>query len=122
MWDILVQKNNKYLKIQVKLIDWSSINNKSVRGEFSNNKFNYLAIVLMNFGKTTRYRVLTIHYNRLQVKQQKYQQGCIDSNSNILYSRQDKEGKSSITLNNYKNKYERSKINTEYLNKWDLIR
>ena len=121
-WDILVRKNNKNLKIQVKLLDWSSKDNKSIRGKFHNKNFDYLAIVLMNFGKATRYRVLIIPSDRLKLKQTKYQKECIDVNSNILYSIPDNKGKSSITLTCYKNKCERSCINREYLNKWNLIK
>lgn len=121
-WDILVNKNGKNIKIQVKLIDWNSSNNKSTRGKFASGGFDYLAIVLMNFAKATRYRVLIIPYCRLKSKKIKNSKGCIDNKNNILYSIPNSKGESSITLTGYKDKDIRAKINKEYLNKWHLIK
>lgn len=121
-WDILVNKNSRNIKIQVKLIDWNSDTNKSTRGKFDTIKFDYLVIVLMNFGKSTRYRALIIPKGRLQPKHVGRCRGCIDGSNNILYSIPNAKGKSSITLTDYKDRNIRAIINKEYLNRWDLIK
>lgn len=118
-WDILVLKNNKNIKIQVKLIDWNI--NKTIPGNFSSKNFDYLALVIMNFTKNTRYRVLIIPKDNLRKKEKYYLHGVIDKNDNILYSIPKKKS-SNITLTDYKKKDIRDRINKKYLNRWNIIK
>ena len=123
-WDIMVLKNDKEIKIQVKIIDWSSQkSSKTIRGDFKNGNFNYLAVVFMNFGKTTRYRTLIIPKEKILQKCGGNSQDFIDNNYNILHSIPKKSSTKeySITMTKYKQKNIRAKVNEKYLNKWNLI-
>lgn len=117
-WDILILSNGKSIKVQVKSIDWSK--SRTTPGDFKNGDFDYLAIVIIDFSPNVPYRVLVIPKDKLEAKVYKNRRGCINTNNKILYSIPTNNS-SNITLTDYNFKNIRSKINKEYLNRWDLI-
>jgi hypothetical protein len=101
-WDIIIIKESKVIKIQVKTIDWP--NKTAVNGNFEKG-FDYLIIVLLNSEKAAKYLIIP--------------RECIDP---FLSEKNPDRKDNKRTLNVSKNfKIENIDL-ASYANNWELIK
>lgn len=144
-WDILVAKNTKIIKIQVKAVDFKNKSNPTIVGKFDKSNFDFLVIILINFNDDKPYIALVIPKEKLinrdsntalykidnsnrQYRTGKYNRKgeslLIDERYNILYyASPDREDDNfNINIMDYEIDEVRSIVDNEYLNKWNLIK
>ncbi len=131
-WDIKILDGSKTTYIQVKTNLWESNGDltrkkdsiHSIKGQFKNNKFDYLVLILLNFNKES-YTSYVIPSNKLKEKGENDREKLIDEGY-VYYSTAIKEPEKdryedqtiSISTLKYKEKQDLFDV---YLNKFDSI-